>query len=129
MMASSGKYGLLDVCEDGEHREVIAIEGASLAVMETSSGPVTELAYGTERHGHKVLCDRASCARALGVPEESLVDALTSFYAKGDDHTHLSDLMDQLDRAGERYTYVAWGGDGTMAVRHAEGAPEEARKA
>ena len=109
---------LLSVSDGEEQRTVSAIWGTSLAVMEQSRGPVTEVAYGTVVHGHKILCAREACGRALGVDVDLLEQALVDFFAQDEDPL-LSDLMDRFDQAGERYTYTAWSADGDAAFRPA----------
>ena len=106
---------LLSVSDGEEQRTVSAIWGTSLAVMEQSRGPVTEVAYGTPVHGHKILCAREACARVLGVDVDLLEQTVADFFAC-EETPLLSDLMDRFDRAGERYTYTAWsaGGDGAF---------------
>jgi hypothetical protein len=47
---------LLFESDDGqERRRVTLIEGESIALMERTSGPDTEVAYGVEAHAHKML--------------------------------------------------------------------------
>ena len=109
---------LLSVSDGEEQRAVSAIWGASLAVMEVSRGPETEVAYGTPLHGHKILCAYEACARVLGVDVGALEQALADYFVQ-EDEPLLSELMDLFDRAGERYTYTAWSGGGDAVFRPA----------
>jgi len=117
-MKSPLEQELLSVSDGEEHRKISAIWGASLAVTEVSQGPLTEVAYGTPLHGHKILCAPGACARVLGVGEDTLKQALAVYFAQ-DGEPLLSELMDLFDRKGERYTYAAWSGSGDGAFRPA----------
>ena len=109
---------LLAQAEDnGELRRVSMLVGESLAVIERTSGPVTLVAYGSQDHGHKILCDYDSVARVLQVSADEVPDALVRLFGNGPDEVVLSDLMDMLDRAGERYTYTAWSSEGDAVMR------------
>ena len=108
---------LLSISDGEERRQVTAMDGLSLIVMEATSGPVTEAAYGTPRRGHKIMCERAACARVLEAKDAKVMDALQGFFSVPGEPPMLSDLMDRFDVAGERYTYVAWGGNGNAAYR------------
>ena len=124
-----GKRVLATVVEGGEAREVVLVAStstATAAVTEVTEGPVTEAAYGSWRHAHRVLGDVGAFARALGSHEgaDGVAESLAAFFAsrEGEDGAEvalLSDLMDLLDQAGEPYTYVAWNAEGD-AVRRVE---------
>ena len=112
---------LVEAVEGDEARKVTLIEGDSLVVTEVTEGSVTEAAYGTRRHAHKMLGDAGAFARALGSEADAVSVALDAFFAVREDDGEaalLSDLMDCLDQAGESYTYVAWNAEGD-AVRRA----------
>lgn len=122
---------LAQVAEGDEGRCVTAVCGVSLAVSETSRGPVTEVAYGSPMHGHKVFVDAGALMGALaravaadscdvdeGEPEDRALRALQVFFAPCEGEVALlSDLMDCLDAAGVAYTYAAWSGGGDMVMR------------
>ena len=109
---------LAKVTDGEESREVRLIVGEGLSVIEESQGPVSEAAYGTHLHGHKLLCAEAACRQALGA-EGDVAEALAAFFGKGEDAALLSDLMDAFDRAGAPYTYASWSGEGDLAFRGA----------
>ncbi len=113
----SREFVLVEEEAAGERRVVTLVEGESLALIERSSGPLTQVAYGAYRHGHKMLCDYEKCARVLGVQVVELRAKLTELFAQGDAAWHLSDVMDRFDVAGENYTYIAWTGEGDVAMR------------
>lgn len=108
---------LVEVDDAGEHRCVTVLEGGSVALFEQTSGPVTQAAYGSTSHTHKVLVSREACARALGVSCEKVAEALQELFAGDGDPAQLSDVMDLLDGAGERYTYVSWTSGGDAVYR------------
>lgn len=108
---------LVQAEDDGELRRVSMLAGESLAVIEKTSGPVTLAAYGSPGHGHKILCDYSSVARALEMSEDEVPDALVRMFGNGRGEVTLSDLMDALDRAGEHYTYTAWSSEGDAVIR------------
>ena len=108
---------LARVEEDGEARSVSMLSGDSLAVIEKTSGPVTLVAYGSQGHGHKILCDYDSAARAVGVEVREVPGAIEQMFADERGEATLSDLMDALDRAGEHYTYTAWSSEGDAVLR------------
>jgi hypothetical protein len=111
---------LAEVEEQGEVRRVSLIEGESLMVMESSRGPVTQLAYGAARHGHKLMCGAEVCGRVFGVAQAQASDALARFFGQADDVPTLSDLMDLFDKAQERYGYAAWTSEGDALYRSTE---------
>ena len=108
---------LYEVDEGGEYRRITLSEGSAIAVMESSSGPLTEVAYGSTHHTHKVLCGREAIARALGVAIEEAVEALVRLFGEAGEDPQLSQLMDLLDRAGERYAYMGWTDAGDAVIR------------
>lgn len=112
---------LADVAEGDETRRVLLIGDDDLSVTEVTEGPVTEAAYGSWRHAHKMLGDAGAFARALGSETSDVARALAVFFStRGEDASEvalLSDLMDCLDRAGESYTYVAWNAEGDAVRR------------
>ena len=106
----------------GEMRSVSLLEAEDLAVIERSSGPATEVAYGSAAHGHKMMAGYDAYARVLGVASDEVTAAVERFFAaldgEGEAETPmLSDLMDCFDRAGERYAYVAWDEGANVAMR------------
>ena len=104
--------------EDGdERRRVSLIEGDGLTLMEHSSGPVTEVSYGSREHTHKMMFGREACSQALGVPESQVVEALVAMFAAEGEKPFLSDVMDRFDTAGAHYAYVAWSNKGDAAYR------------
>lgn len=111
---------LMAVDDADETRKVLLVEGDSLAVVEVTEGPITEAAYGMWRHAHKMLGDAGVFARALGSDAGDVADALAAFFSAREgtgEEALLSELMDCLDRAGEPYTYVAWGAEGDAVLR------------
>ena len=109
---------LLVQADDGdEHRTVSLIAAEDLAVLERSEGPVTEAAYGSWSHGHKMLCSRVAYARAMGVEKRLVEEALARFFSPEYGDVQLSDLMDVFDQVGEHYTYVAWTAGGDVVMR------------
>jgi hypothetical protein len=114
------------VDENGEVRKVSLLEAESLAVIERSAGPVTEVAYGSPSHGHKMLASRSAYAHVLGVSLEQVVWALGDFFVVhgeggGAEYAQLGSLMDRFDAAGEKYAYIAWDGDSNVAYRGPQG--------
>lgn len=114
------------VDENGEVRKVSLLEAESLAVIERSAGPVTEVAYGSPSHGHKMLASRSAYARVLGASPEQVVMALGEFFAVhgeggSGEFAQLGSLMDRFDAAGEKYAYIAWDGDSNVAYRGSQG--------
>lgn len=101
----------------GERRAVSLIMGESLAIIERTSGPVTEVAYGAHRHGHKMICSYEACAQVLGEERAQLQETLVSLFGREGAPLVLSDLMDRFDALGEHYTYIAWTGEGDVALR------------
>ena len=119
-MAVSGagrEHILVEVEDAGEHRCVTMLEGGSIALFEQTSGPVTQVAYGSASHTHKVLVSREACARALGVTGDEVAGALQEFFSGGGEPAQLSDVMDLLDGAGEHYTYASWSSEGDAVYR------------
>ena len=109
----------IQLCEvdlAGEWRRVSCIAGDACTVLELSQGPNTELAYGCARHCHKIVCEWEACARALGVAAQQVQEALTELFA-GEEPALLSDLMDLLDCAEQRYAYMAWDATGYATLR------------
>ena len=111
---------LAEVEQEGEVRRVSVIEGEAMTILESSRGPVTELAYGSPSHGHKILCSAAACGLALGVGEAQVVDALARLFAQSDEVPLLSDVMDLFDKAQVHYSYVAWSDEGDAVYRPKE---------
>ncbi len=114
------------VDENGEVRKVSLLEAESLAVIERSAGPVTEVAYGSPSHGHKMLASRSAYARVLGASPEQVVMALGEFFAVpgeggSGEFAQLGSLMDRFDAAGEKYAYIAWDDDSNVAYRGSQG--------
>lgn len=104
--------------DDGcERREVRLIEGVTLDVVEETSGPVTEMAYGSWRHGHKVLVAGEACRAALNKPEGQAGEAVAWFFERNEGDVLLSEFMDVLDEAGQGYVYATWDGDGDLRLR------------
>ena len=102
---------------DGEEtREVWLLEGPSLAVVEETRGPVTEVAYGSCMHGHKVLLSEDVCRAVLGCTG-SAAAGLERYFARDGGDVMLSDLMDALDRSGQGYSYASWGDEGDATFR------------
>lgn len=102
----------------GEERRCVSlITGPSLSLLEQSSGPVTWKAYGSRRHGHKMLGSPSAWAQALGVAEADVTDAIKKLFDENKNLV-LSDFMDRFDGAGERYTYIAWNGMGDIVLRN-----------
>lgn len=100
-----------------ESRSVTLIEGADLTLLEHSEGPVTEVAYGSREHTHKMVFGRKACAEVLDVSEEQAVEALVALFEDGERAQGLSDVMDRFDVAGAHYAYVAWSNAGDVALR------------
>lgn len=110
---------LADVEDAGERRLVRLIEGDSLALVEESSGPLTQLAYESDMFGHKMLFEAQDGARVLGVDDAQVVDALVGLFAVGEEPPMLSDVMDRFDRADVPYSYMSWSGSGDLVFRAA----------
>ena len=110
---------LADVEDAGERRRVRLIEGESLALVEESSGPLTQLAYESDMFGHKMLFEGRDAAQALGVDEDRVVGSLVEFFAADEEPPLLSDVMDRFDRTGAPYSYMSWSGDGDSVFRAA----------
>ncbi len=110
---------LSETADGGERRQVTLVEGESLSLVERSSGPVTEVAYGTRSHGHKLMGSAEAFAHVLGVGKGGIADAVASLFPKSGGEVQLSDVMDMFDAKGERYVYVAWSDEGDVAYRPA----------
>ena len=108
---------IVDAKDGEENRRVILIEGEDLTLLEHSEGPVTEVAYGSSKHTHKMIFGRQTCADVLGVHEGQAVDALVALFAEDEETQSLSDVMDRFDVAGAHYAYVAWSSGGDVALR------------
>lgn len=108
---------IVEVKDGAESRRVVLIEGADLTLLEHSEGPVTEVAYGSREHTHKMIFGRNTCAEVMGVPEDQAADTLVKLFAEDDDVRSLSDVMDRFDVAGAHYAYVAWSSGGDVALR------------
>ena len=109
---------LLFESDDGqERRRVTLIEGESIALMERTSGPDTEVAYGVEAHAHKMLFGVQECAKALGVHAGDAVEKLIGLFRECGDGLSLGDVMDLFDRNDAQYAYVAWTDGGDIALR------------
>ena len=64
------------------------------------------------------MVDRLALSQCLGAEDDGLAGALQAFFAPAEgDAPLLSDLMDQLDVAEVRYTYLAWTGEGDAVLR------------
>lgn len=112
-----GRKLLVKHSDGAETRQVWLVEGKSLAVVEQTRGPATELAYGGQVHGHKALFSEQACRRALDVQGGSIEGALRDFFDQDDQEVLLSDLMDAFDRVGQAFTYASWSDEGDAAYR------------
>ena len=111
---------LLAEVDDGEEcRRVTLIEGGSLGLMEQTSGPQTEAAYGSRGHAHKMLFGAEECLHALGATGGSPAEALVSLFSASDEVPLLSDVMDRFDQADVPYAYQSWVDGGDIALRGA----------
>jgi hypothetical protein len=112
---------LLFESDDGqERRRVTLIEGESIALMERTSGPDTEVAYGVEAHAHKMLFKAQECAKALGVHVDEAIEELVSLFDERGEGLSFGDVMDLFDHNDAKYAYVAWTDGGDIALRRSE---------
>lgn len=111
------EHVLAEIENGGERRTVSLVQGESMALVERSSGPQTQVAYGTSYHGHKILCSVEAFSIALGVEEAHVLKALDQLFADASQVPLLSEIMDRLDMTGQSYRYMAWSGVGDVVFR------------
>ena len=114
-------YGLGWFDDEGDDRGVtLGLRSDGTAwVGECTEGDATEFVYETRRHEHRVMVRAEQLAAMLGVPAgdgEGLAGHMRGLFDDGG--FLLSDLMDNLDRAGLAYRYLSCG-EGVAAMRPA----------
>ena len=110
--AGSGLVEVMRSVEEGDARAVrvgLADDGR-LVAEEIVAGPSCFIAYGEKSHTLRVLFDQESMgelAAVLGFEKSTVLDAVRSYF--GDEERVLTDLMDECDAAGIRYTFIGSG--------------------
>ena len=108
---------LVEVNDGEESRRVTMLEGESLVLLERTSGPDTEVAYGAWSHTHKMTFSREAGASALGVAADDVERALGELFDPAQGEALLADVMDRFDQSEAKYTYLSWSDDGDIAYR------------
>jgi hypothetical protein len=89
-----------------------------LVVLETSEGPDTLAAYGSERYTHKLALDLLSAMAGLTCTHDQLASAVEALWHASGERPSIADLMDALDLRGVHYSYAAWSDEGDALLRH-----------
>ena len=110
--AGSGLVEVMRSVEEGDARAVRVglAEDGRLVAEEIVAGPSCFVAYGEKSHTLRTVFDQKSfgeLAALLGCERREVLDAVRAYFS--DEEHVLTDLMDECDAVGLRYTFIGSG--------------------